>query len=159
MAHPYTSQTRMGAVVGTTLITALLDPDANGVAEITIATIIDAADAEVDARLRALYVVPFGAYSDTPGSNLCEPTITLISTHLAVGELFARSRPGSPDQIYHREKALDLIEGILKGDIALDPTLATEVEASERRKTVGYLATDPVFAGVDDDDAERMSGW
>lgn len=153
MAHPYTTSTIMEEVAGTALVQKLGDfandddlADAN-----VLAGVIERADNEIDARLGKRYTVPFAAQPSTPG------IIADISSHLALYQLISQRHPGNSAAEFHRDQALELLEGLLSGEFTVPG--ASEVDADDAAVGLSYDAGTNVFQGRDSDDADRMGQW
>ncbi len=149
MAHPYNDRTALEALLGTTVVAALLDRDQSGAEDTGVYTAArERADRKIDGRLAQRYGVPFVTTPDL---------VATISDHLTAADLLAQAHAESQDVRYHKKEAEDLLVGILAGKYDLPG--AALVEAESGSILVSVDSADPQFSGRDDDDDSRMSGW
>ena len=146
----YTTEARITDLIGADL-TAAIRTASEG--PINLADYIADADAEIDGRLRQRYVTPFAQLTDTPATPAL---ISTVSRYLVAASLFARHRPEQPHALYFRAKADEILVGLLSGDFEIDAN--QQGSAAQRR---GFLVkrSDPVFAGVNSQGAQRTKGW
>lgn len=111
------------------------------------------ADAEVDAAMAQLYVVPFAAIVDVPATPAI---ITEISENLTAARLFRKRHPDDADDF--QEEADRLLARLL--DETYTVPGATRVDATDGKVGMAYRTTfEPKFAGRDSDGDDRMENF
>ena len=146
----YTDTTQVQNLIGTDLYNAIVTSSEGS---ISFAQLIADADAEIDARLRQRYLVPFAQLADTPTTP---QLIQTISRYMVSAALYARHRPEQPHAMYFGSKAEQLLEGLLDGRFEID---APQQPSSAQARGFRVKRSDPVFAGVNAEGKQRIRDW
>lgn len=159
MANSYTTEAKVESWVGANLMTALLDRDRDDTRDSGVFDAVEGAvKAEIDARLRKQYQVPFADVSASPATP---ELVQTIAEHLVLYNLFAWFNEQDEAAQYHLNKAEDLLNGLIPDDegrvrYELDASLKA---ADQRSPVFANKRTDATFGGVDDNDDPRMESW
>lgn len=121
MAHPYSTQPRLEALLGSDLVLALLDRNHDGTADDGVYDgTLERACNRIDSRVGGLYVVPFAGVGDTPTPT--PGTISDIADYITAQMLFSVDNPDSADAKYWGGQADAELAKVLSGAYVLNAT-------------------------------------
>jgi phage gp36-like protein len=156
MASTYTTSAALTAIVGATRLVTLTDRDRNGVADTGVldAAISEAGDI-IDGRLAQRYGTGSPLFPLVTADPATPGMIQRIAARMVLWLLYTEIEPEGRDARAHFAIADTLLTGLEERKFDVDVARA---DASEGGVIAIYEAEEPTFAGLDENDQNRLTG-